>query len=137
MARSQEMVNAHAKVSAEAAKEARAAGETRPVELYIAGARAYLLDMWKERGVSRILLGDDGPPGFAAVRRETEARFLRGVQGFVIGKPPVPESSAYAVISLIQAAAAQIIEEGDQQMAVKIADYFTGLIRRLAGSPGQ
>lgn len=117
--------------SRKATEGARAAGETRPGALYVAGAKAHLMQTWKTRQVSRIALGDDAPPGFAQVRREAETKFLHGARGMAIGNPPLPNSSAYAVTTLINAAAIQIVEVDDEETATKIADYFTGLILRL------
>ncbi|MDT3446868.1 MULTISPECIES: TetR/AcrR family transcriptional regulator [unclassified Pseudofrankia] len=131
MALARAMLNSHAVASREATERARAAGETRPVALYVTGAKAHLIDTWKTRKISRIVLGNDGPPGFASVRREADAKFMHGARGLTIGKPPLPNSSACAVTSLVHAAALQIVDVDDELTATKIADYFLDLIVRL------
>lgn len=134
MALAREVLSANAATSRKATERARAAGETRPGALYVAGAKAHLMHTWKTREVSRFMLGDDTPPGFSQVRREAEARFLHGARGMTIGNPPQAGLSAYAVTSLINAAALQIVEVADRATAAKIADYFTDLILRLEDS---
>jgi len=48
---------------------ARAAGETDPVRLFVAGARAYLDGCWTERGLTRLFLAGGGPAGFELIAR--------------------------------------------------------------------
>ncbi|MGQ4599062.1 TetR family transcriptional regulator [Nocardia sp. R6R-6] len=133
MALAHEVLSSNATASAAAAEKARAAGENRPGVLYAVGAKAHLMDTWRLREVSRIMLSDDVPPGFSQVRREAVLRFIHGARRLTIGEPPLPDLSAYAVTSLVNAAALQIVEVADRRTAEKVADYFTGLILRLAG----
>lgn len=132
MALVRERLHAHTKVSHQAISRAETDGETRPLQLYVAGAKAFLMDTWKEREFARIYLTDDGPPGWSEVRREADAHFIRGAKGLPIGKPPLPDSAAYAVTGILHAGALQIITVGDRRTAAKVADYFCGLILRLS-----
>ncbi|MDT3446817.1 MULTISPECIES: TetR/AcrR family transcriptional regulator [unclassified Pseudofrankia] len=131
MALADQILMRHAAASREATEQARAAGETRSAALYVAGAKAHLMDGWRMRRISRIVLGNDGPPGFASARREAESRFMHGARGLTIRKPPLPNSSAVAVTSLVHAAALQMVEVDDELTATKIADYFLDLILQL------
>lgn len=131
MALVNERLRAHTEVSRLAVAKAHAAGETRPLQLYLAGARAFLMDTWAEREFARIYLTDDGPSGWSAVRREADARFMRGAKGLSFGKPPLPDCPAYAVTGILHAGALQIITVQDRRTAMKVADYFCGLILRL------
>ena len=60
--------------AAGAVRTARAAGETDPVALFVAGAAGYLDGCWVERDLARLFLAGGGPPGFelAARRRYRE-----------------------------------------------------------------
>ncbi|MEV8630114.1 TetR/AcrR family transcriptional regulator [Streptosporangium sp. NPDC051023] len=54
----------------QAVHTARAAGETDPMRLFVAGARAYLEGCLAEREISALFLRGDGPPGFEVVMRD-------------------------------------------------------------------
>jgi AcrR family transcriptional regulator len=121
----------HTEVSDRAVRKAKAAGETDPLRIYIAGARAFLMDTWKERHVDRVTVLGDGPPGFAATIRAHQARLLHGSTRLTIGNPPLPDSSAYALTALLRAAAVQLMDVEDRRKAKAIIDYFTDLILRM------
>lgn len=65
------------KRAATAVARARKSGETDPVELYIAGARAYLEGSWKRRDLVRLFHDGDAPPGFELLRRRRNREWLR------------------------------------------------------------
>ncbi|MEV4246404.1 TetR/AcrR family transcriptional regulator [Streptosporangium canum] len=54
----------------QAVQEARAEGETDPMRLFIAGARAYLEGCLAERELAALFLRGDGPPGFEVIMRD-------------------------------------------------------------------
>ncbi|GAA2861053.1 TetR/AcrR family transcriptional regulator [Streptosporangium fragile] len=54
----------------QAVQEARAEGETDPMRLFVAGARAYLEGCLVEREISALFLRGDGPPGFEVIMRD-------------------------------------------------------------------
>ncbi|MFF5111656.1 TetR/AcrR family transcriptional regulator [Streptosporangium sp. NPDC000509] len=54
----------------QAVQDARADGESDPMRLFIAGARAYLEGCLAEREVSALFLRGDGPPGFEVIMRD-------------------------------------------------------------------
>ncbi|MEU3165910.1 TetR/AcrR family transcriptional regulator [Streptosporangium sp. NPDC006930] len=54
----------------QAVQDARAEGESDPMRLFIAGARAYLEGCLAEREVSALFLRGDGPPGFEVIMRD-------------------------------------------------------------------
>ena len=63
--------------SKRATQAARAAGVTDPMELLIAGARAYLEGCFEERELSALFLRGDGPPGFEVYMRERLGEWVR------------------------------------------------------------
>ncbi|MDT3446853.1 MULTISPECIES: TetR/AcrR family transcriptional regulator [unclassified Pseudofrankia] len=121
----------HSEVSARETRRAINAGETDPLRIYIAGAKAYLMETWKQRDLDRISFAEDGPPGFATFLRERHARYLRGSRGLTIGKPPLPDSTAHALTALLLAAATQLVDVNDRRTAKAVVDYFTNLILRM------
>jgi len=54
----------------QAVQDVRAQGESDPMRLFIAGARAYLEGCLAEREVSALFLRGDGPPGFEVIMRD-------------------------------------------------------------------
>src|SRR5262252_5411118 len=60
---------AHEEAASAAVAALREAGETNPIELFIAGAQAFLAGSWQRRDLVRLLMDGDGPPGFELVRR--------------------------------------------------------------------
>jgi AcrR family transcriptional regulator len=54
----------------QAVQAVRAEGETDPMRLFIAGARAYLEGCLAEREISALFLRGDGPPGFEVIMRD-------------------------------------------------------------------
>ncbi|MEU4406624.1 TetR/AcrR family transcriptional regulator [Streptosporangium sp. NPDC023963] len=54
----------------QAVQDSRADGESDPMRLFIAGARAYLEGCLTEREISALFLRGDGPPGFELIMRD-------------------------------------------------------------------
>ncbi|MER6946311.1 TetR/AcrR family transcriptional regulator [Nonomuraea sp. NPDC000554] len=54
----------------QAARQARAAGESDPMRVFISAARAYLDGCLEERELAALFLRGDGPPGFEVVMRD-------------------------------------------------------------------
>lgn len=121
----------HKEVSERARKRAIAAGETCPLRLYVAGAKAYLLDTWKQRDIDRVSILLEGPVNEVARSREQRARFLHGSLGITIGNPPVPDATGYALYGILSGAATQLVEIEDRRTASAIIDYFGELILKM------
>ncbi|MEV0589028.1 TetR/AcrR family transcriptional regulator [Nonomuraea sp. NPDC050310] len=73
----EEHQNAHEQASASAVAAAKAAGCTEPIELFAAGARAFLEGCWERRDLVRLFSDGGGPPGFEALRRGRGRDWLR------------------------------------------------------------
>ena len=126
-----EIMGIHAAASGRASRTAARTESANAATIYVAGAHAYLMSTWKERAITRIMLGDGGPPGYSVMRGEAMERFMRATEGITIGDPPLPDSTAYAVTALMHAASLQIVDVDDRRTAKRVADYFTGLLLRL------
>ncbi|MEO3814623.1 TetR/AcrR family transcriptional regulator [Sphaerisporangium sp. B11E5] len=61
----------------EAVHTARSGGETDPMRLFIAGARAYLDGCFAERELAALFLRGDGPPGFEVMMRDRMRHWAR------------------------------------------------------------
>ncbi|SEG45456.1 DNA-binding transcriptional regulator, AcrR family [Thermomonospora echinospora] len=61
----------------EAVHAARAAGENDPMQLFIAGATAYLDGCLADRRIARLFIRGDGPPGFDRVMQKRLRKWAR------------------------------------------------------------
>ncbi|MFD0688307.1 TetR/AcrR family transcriptional regulator [Actinomadura fibrosa] len=99
--------------AAQAVAAARRDGETDPITLFIAGARAYLRVCWERREAARLFHGGEGPAGSSLMRRSRAQRWiaqntklLRGASdpaapGGSSADPAAPASRAEQVLSLV------------------------------------
>ena len=131
LALSTESLDRQIAVSRRETEKARAKG-AGPTEAYLIGSEAFLMATWRNRQVSKVMIGDQGPPGYVLLRRETEMRIARGALALhLVGDPPTPDSPILAVTALMNAAAVQIVNVETAAKAKKVARYYIGLIRRL------
>lgn len=83
---------ARADAARAAVQEQKAAGVDDPLELFIAGARAYMEFSWKRRDLDRLFLHDGGPAGYDALRRGRSKEWIRqnstllGVKDDAVGR---------------------------------------------------
>ncbi|MEU8265700.1 TetR/AcrR family transcriptional regulator [Sphaerisporangium sp. NPDC049002] len=61
----------------QAVQAARTEGESDPMRLFIAGARAYLEGCFDERELAALFLRGDGPPGFEVIMRDRMRQWAR------------------------------------------------------------
>ena len=133
LALAQEVLNRHAAASVRASNRAAHARPADPVAAYVAGAHAFLMSVWEDRGITRIMIGE-GPAGYSVMRHEALDRFRHGTEGLTMGDPPLPDSTGYAVTAMTQAAAMQIVDVHDRRTAELVADYFMDLLTHLFAS---
>ena len=63
--------------AAAAVRQARAAGERDPLELFLVGSRSYLEGCWVERDLARMFLAGGGPAGFELLARKRYREWTR------------------------------------------------------------
>jgi AcrR family transcriptional regulator len=121
-----------------AMRRARHGGADDPFEVYLVGARAYLVTCWDVREPARLFLSGAGPPGFDAVTRGGLRRWISQNAGLLqVADQPFGEALAAAVTGVMAAGARQVVECASREDAVRMTDYFTALVARLAGpQPG-
>ncbi|MBO3752252.1 TetR/AcrR family transcriptional regulator [Streptosporangiaceae bacterium NEAU-GS5] len=61
----------------QAVQDAKAAGESEPMPLFLAGSRAYLDGCLAERDLAALFLRGDGPPGFEVIMRDRLRQWAR------------------------------------------------------------
>ncbi len=108
---------------------ARDQGESDPMRLFIAGARAYLDGCLAERDLSRLFLSGDGPPGFDRVLRDrlrTWAR--RNAALFHVGDGEVDEALVVVLTGAMSGAVSEVSLSEDEEASRRLADDVLTII---------
>ena len=123
---------AHEEAGSAAVAALRETGETNPVELFIAGARAFLEASWRRRDLVRLLMDGDGPPGFELVRRTRNREWVR--QNAVLlgaGTDPVDRVTVAVLTTVIGETAREVAACETKPEADTVTTAAIRLIRRL------
>ncbi len=122
--------------AAEAVRAARAAGESEPVALFVAGARGYLDGCWAERDLARLFLAGGGPPGFelAARRRYREWTVLNGVLLRHGDDEPWGDALVLVLTTVVSEAGREVAMCDDEAGATGLAGEVLALITKI-GAP--
>ncbi len=121
--------------AAAAVKAARAAGETEPVALFVAGSRAYLSGCWVERDVARMLLAGGGPPGFELVARR-RYRDWTGRNAVLLSTDaaePWGDALVLVLTTVVSEAGHEVAVCEDEPTSQRLASDVLALISRIAG----
>jgi AcrR family transcriptional regulator len=124
--------DAHEEAASAAVAALREAGETNPLELFIAGAQAFLEGSWQRRDLVRLLMDGDGPPGFELMRRTRNREWVR--QNAVLlgaGTDPVDRVTVAVLTTVIGEAAREVAACETKAEADTVAAAAIRLIRRL------
>ncbi|MUL41710.1 TetR/AcrR family transcriptional regulator [Streptomonospora sp. PA3] len=124
--------NADEEQASSAVARARAAGQDDPLELFVAGARAFLEGSWERRDVGLLLLAGDGPPGFDVLRRGRSREWVR--QNSVLlraGESALDRLTVSVLTAVIGEARREIVVADSREEADKLIEAAIGLIRRL------
>ncbi len=125
--------SAHEQASASAVADARQAGVTDPLELFIAGARAYLRGSWERRDLARLFMDGNGPPGFEPMRRSRGREWVR--QNTVLlgaGDTPMDRLMVSVLTSVIGEAGREVATSETEAEAAELIEAAITLIRRFA-----
>ncbi|GAA1826256.1 TetR/AcrR family transcriptional regulator [Planosporangium flavigriseum] len=122
----------HEQSAASAVAKARAGGEEDPLNLFIAGARAFLEGSWQRRDLARLFMDGDGPPGFELIRRTRGREWVR--QNAVLlgaGADPVDRVTVAVLTTVIGEAGREIATCSTKREANTITEAAIRLIRQL------
>jgi AcrR family transcriptional regulator len=119
-----------------AVREARVQQEVDPVELFVAGSRAYLDGCWTERDLARLFLAGGGPPGFELIARRRyrewtarNATLLRVDSGEAWG-----DALVLVLTTVISEAGHEVAVCEDEESAHRLATEVLALIARIGGT---
>jgi AcrR family transcriptional regulator len=122
----------HEQAASAAVATLREAGETNPLELFIAGAQAFLDGSWQRRDLVRLLMDGDGPPGFELMRRTRNREWVR--QNAVLlgaGADPVDRVTVAVLTTVIGETAREVAACETKAEADTVTAAALRLIRRL------
>ena len=112
-----------------AVQKARAEGETDPMRLFIAGARAYLEGCLAERDLAALFLRGDGPPGFDVVMRDRLRQWARRNAALFDDD----DKGAFAVVitGALAAAVSEVTLAEDERAARRLAEDVLAIVGRI------
>jgi AcrR family transcriptional regulator len=107
----------------QAVREARAEGESDPMQVFVRAARAYLDGCLEDRELAQLFLRGDGPPGFEVVMRarlrkwtELNAALFENDQALVV-----------VVTGALTAAVTEVVQTGDRKLAEDVLAIIGGI----------
>lgn len=116
----------------EAIRRERDGGETEPMRLFIAGARAFLDGSLAEPDLARLFVSGDGPPGFDRVLRDrlrTWAR--RNAALFAAEDGQVDEALVVVLTGAVSGAVAEVSLSEDEAASRRLADDVLAIMARM------
>ena len=121
-----------------AVRSARTAGQNDPVELFVAGSRAYLDGCWAERDLARLFLAGGGPPGFELVaRRRYREWTARNATLLRLGpddREPWGDAMVLVLTTVVSESGHEVAVCEDEPAAQRLAGDVLALIGRI-GAP--
>ncbi|MEX0427823.1 TetR/AcrR family transcriptional regulator [Nocardioides sp. DS6] len=119
--------------SSRAIQAERAAGEQDPLQLFIAGARAYLERAWFDHAMARVFLSGDSPPGFEALRRARGQDWIReNAQLLRAADEPVARVLVLVLTSIVGDGAREVCGLDSRSEAEQIIEATLGFIHKVA-----
>jgi AcrR family transcriptional regulator len=119
--------------AAAAVREARSSGVTDPVDLFVAGAAAYLRGCWEERGLARLFLAGGGPTGFELIARRRYRDWTR-VNATLLraDDQPLGDTLVLVLTSVVAEAGSEVAVQDSESDALRLADEVLELIARIS-----
>lgn len=115
--------------TATAVHAARDAGETDPMRLFVAAARAYLGGCLAEHDLSRLFTSGDGPPGFEMeLRRRLRDWGRRNAAVLRATHEPVDEALVLVVTSAIAGTVAEVSLIDDEARARRLCEEVLAIL---------
>jgi AcrR family transcriptional regulator len=115
----------------EAIHSARDTGETDPMLLFVAGARAYLDGCLAERDVSRLFISGDGPPGFDRVMRKRLRAWARRNAALFQSEDGTDEALVIVLTGAMAGAASEISLGDDEAASRRLAEDCMAIVETI------
>jgi AcrR family transcriptional regulator len=134
----EELSTEHAERTRAAVRSCRATGVMDPMQLFLAGARAYLDVCIEQRQLSGMFARGDGPPGFELLWRQRLADWVRkNAEFFARSGVPLDEAAAIVLTGAMMLAVAEVSLAPDSETAQQLADGVLAVLGRIqvSGDP--
>jgi AcrR family transcriptional regulator len=119
-------------------RAARAQGTTDPLQLFLAGARAYLDGCWAERDLARLFLAGGGPAGFELVARRRYRAWTRrnaAVLHAQVDDEPWGDALVLVLTTVVSEAGHEVAVCEDRTRAAELAGEVLALVARIGSAP--
>jgi AcrR family transcriptional regulator len=118
--------------AAETVAATRAAGETDPIKLFVAGARTYLEGCWADRALTRLFLTGGGPPGFELVARKRYRDWIRLNEILLMADgEPASEALVLMLTTVVSETGSEVAVSEDEERATALAEEVLALIELI------
>ncbi|WP_031173334.1 TetR/AcrR family transcriptional regulator [Streptosporangium roseum] len=115
----------------QAVQEARAEGETDPMRLFIAGARAYLEGCLAERELAALFLRGDGPPGFEVIMRDRLRQWAKRNAALFEGDEGDEGALVVVLTGALAAAVSEVALSEDEDASRTLAEGVLDIIGQI------
>jgi AcrR family transcriptional regulator len=120
--------------AAEAVRAARLQGMTDTLELFLAGAAAYLSGCWEQRELARVFLDGGGPPGFELIARRRYREWIRVNTALLnTEEQPMGDTLVLVLTSVMAEAGREVAVQDTEDSAMRLAAEFVVLLGRIGG----
>lgn len=119
-------------LAAEAVHQARLAGITDPLALFLEGSRGYLRGCWEQRDLARLFLAGGGPPGFDLIVRRRHREWAR--QNHVLlasAEDELADALVLVLTTVLGEAGREVALAENEQVAWRLAEDVLRLVARV------
>jgi AcrR family transcriptional regulator len=119
--------------AAAAVRQARLAGESDPLELFLIGSRTYLAGCWAERDLARMFLAGGGPAGFELLARKRYREWTRR-NALLLGaetEEPWGEALVLVLTTIISEAGHGVAVCEDEATSQQLATHVLDLVAKI------
>lgn len=128
----EELSSEHSERTRAAVRTIRGTGVNDPMQLFLAGARAYLDVCIEQRQLAGMFARGDGPPGFEVLWRQRLADWVRkNAEFFARSGEPLDEAAAIVMTGAMMLAVAEVSLASDSETARDLANGVLAVLARL------
>jgi AcrR family transcriptional regulator len=117
--------------AAKAVREARLAGESAALALFLVGSRSYLEGCWEQRDLARLFLAGGGPPGFELLARRRYRDWTRRNALLLGAESDVGDALVLVLTTVISEAGHEVAVCDDEEAAERLADNVLTLVEKI------